>query len=179
MRYSLALRVSFGFLASLTAACGSAPADQKESSSTMPEVRAATRRVMLTTFPNAICRVHAVGSAEGAEVSADDAGEVSFTFQPDGAAEPELEADCRTGQQSRTIAIDLARAPLVSTLGSLERDALITMDAIALRATHGRFNPALVTANESAIFSTESETYFDAVTRRSNSQLRFIWNWYY
>jgi hypothetical protein len=378
MRYSLALRVSFGLLASLTAACGSAPTDEKESSSTAPEARARTRRVTLTTFPNAVCRVHAVGSTEGVEVSADDAGQVSFTLLPDGATEPVIEADCRTGQQSRTIPIDLARAPLVSPLGSLERDALlaaperqvrdelaeplgaapvttralnageysdwfvgwempalgvpfmattttfripvtfgvdgdttlagiftglsatnrvdagafinavhtwlpfvgtighyradcfvrgslvktvsitiregdkfrldawfgtsdgtiswdgnnafcefynitankkvrvgpyglggintvattavhgiaksrdgssfapltgwedfITMDAVALRATHGRFNPALVTANSSAIFSTESETYFDAVSRRSDGQLRFIWNWFY
>jgi hypothetical protein len=379
MRNSLALRVSFGFISSLTVACGSAPADQEERSSTVPEVRAATRRVTLTTFPNAICRVHGVGSAEAVEVSADDAGEVSFTFLPDGAAEPALEADCRTGEQSRTIPIDLARAPLVPTRSSLERQGLLdapehqvqdelreprgappvtkirainagtysdwfvgwempalgvpfmattttfripvtygitgdttiagiftglsatanldaaaflsvvytwipfigafgqyradcavrgsivknvsitmregdqfrldawfgtsdgtirwdgnnafcefynitankkvrvgpyglggintvattalhgiaksrdgssyapltawddhlTMDAVALRATHGRFNPATSTAESSAIFSTESETYFDAVTRRSNGQLRFIWNWYY
>jgi hypothetical protein len=378
MRYSLASRVSFGFLSFLTAACGSAPPDQEELSSTVPEVRAETRRVTLTAFPGAICRVHAVGSAEAVEVLADDAGEVSFTFLPDGAAEPALEADCRTGEQSLTIPIDLARAPVVSRLGSLERDGLLaaqeyrvrdelaepqgappvttrainageysdwfvgwempalgvpfmaatttfripvtygltgdttiagiftglsatnnldaaafisvvytwipflgafgqyradcavrgsivknvsitlregdkirldawfgtsdgtiswngnnafcefynisvnkkvrvgpyglggintvattalhgisksrdgssfapltawdepmTMDAAALRATYGTYNPATSAANPSAIFSTESETYFDAITRRRDGQLRFIWNWYY
>jgi hypothetical protein len=57
---------------------------------------------------------------------------------------------------------------------------LIMTNAVALNAT-GAKHPAssLSSARRSVIFSSESDTGFDAVTQRYGGELHFIWNWYY